>query len=130
MLIGKREKISEEQNKKLELYAIIGITIFAIVSYLITNFVIKKDTRNVAVFVNGKRVTLIEGRKIDLNAQGTYVLGGKNGEYNVIEIKDHKIRCIDANCPDKVCVNHGYLNPDVDNDMIVCAPHGLLISYE
>ncbi len=130
MLIRKRVKISEEQNKKLETIAIIALLIFALVSYLLTHFVFKKDTRNISVFVDGTRVTQVSGRKIDLSLPGTYTIGDPNGDFNIIEIKDHKVRCIDANCPDKVCVSHGYLNPDIDNDIIICAPHKLTIQYQ
>ena len=38
MLIGKREKISEEKNKKLEAIAIIGLMLFAIISYFVTHY--------------------------------------------------------------------------------------------
>ena len=130
MLIGKRVKISEEQNKKLETIAIIALLIFALASYLLTHFVFKKDTRNISIFVDGTRITQVDGRKIDLNTPGNYTIGDPDGDYNIIEIKDHRVRCIDANCPDKVCVSHGYLNPDIDNDIIVCAPHKLTIQYQ
>lgn len=130
MLIGKRVKISEEKNKKLETFAIIGLIVFAVASYIITTFVFKKDRKNISVFVNGEQITQINGHRIDLNIPGNYTIGDPNGEFNVIEIKDHKVRCIDANCPDKVCVSHGYLNPEIDNDMIVCAPHKLTIQYQ
>jgi len=130
MLIAKREKISEEKNKKLEAIAIIGLMLFAIISYFVTTFIFKKDRNNISVFVNGEQITQIDGHRIDLNIPGTYTIGDTNGEYNIIEIKDHKVRCIDANCPDKICVSHGYLNPDIDNDMIVCAPHKLTIQYQ
>ena len=130
MLIGKREKISDEKNKKLEAIAIIGLMLFAIISYFVTTFIFKKDRNNISVFVNGEQITQIDGHRIDLNIPGTYTIGEANGEYNIIEIKDHKVRCIDANCPDKICVSHGYLNPDIDNDMIVCAPHKLTIQYQ
>ena len=130
MLIGKRVKISEDQNKKLESIAIIALIVFAIASYLLTHFVFKKDTKNISVFVDGNRITQVGGRKIDLNIPGTYTIGDPDGDFNIIEIKDHRVRCIDANCPDKVCVSHGYLNPDIDNDIIICAPHKLTIQYQ
>ena len=130
MLIGKREKISENQNRKLETFAIIALIVFAVISYLITTFVFKKNSRDITITVNGERITQVNGRRIGLNMPGTYTIGDPNGDYNILEIKDHKIRCIDANCPDKICVSHSYLNPEIDNDMIVCAPHGLVVQYQ
>ena len=130
MPTNKREKLSEIQVKKLETFATIGLIIVAIVSYLITNTLFKKDRRNISVFVNGVQITEVNGQKLDLNLPGTYTISDSNADYNVIEIKDLRVRCIDANCPDKICVSHGFLNPDIDNDIIVCAPHKLVIQYK
>ena len=59
----------------------------------------------------------------------TYTIGDKNGDYNIIEISNHRVRCIESNCKDQICVNHGYLHQDIDNDVIICAPHKLVIQY-
>lgn len=130
MSIGKKEKISEESAKKLEVISIAVIIAFALLSYTISNFILKKDRRNIAVYKEGIKITQVDGRKIDINTDGTYTIGDRNGEYNIIEIKDKRISCIEANCPDEICVKHGALNIDIDNDMIICAPHGLTIMYE
>ena len=50
-----------------------------------------------------------------------------NGNKNTIEIKDHRIRVFDADCPDKVCVNTGWL--DSPAIPIVCLPNKLVIEY-
>ena len=129
MLIGKREKISNEKAKLLESIMIVILVIFAVVSYILTNFVFKSSKDNIAVYVDGERITQVAGHKIDININGTYTIGDKNGEYNIIEIKDKKVRCIESNCPDNICVSHGELRKDIDNDMIICAPHRLSIQY-
>ena len=125
-----REKLSDEQVKKLEIVSIIALIIFALLSYVISNFVFKGDKRNIAVFIAGEKITNVEGHRIDIDDNGTFVIGDKNADYNVIEIKNKKVRCIEANCPDCICVEHGELRADIDNDMIVCAPHRLIIMYE
>ena len=127
---GKREKLSTEQVKKLEVISIAVLIIFAVLSYVLSNFVFKRDKRNIAVFLAGEKVTKIEGRRIDIDHNAIFVIGDKKSDYNVIEIKDKKVRCIEANCPDCICVEHGDLREDIDNDMIVCAPHRLVIMYE
>ena len=129
-----KKKLSEEQNKKLEILAILMLIAFALVSYFIANIVkngvSNTDPNNINVFVNGEKITEIDGIPIDINVDRTFTIGDELGEYNTIEIKDKKIRCIDSNCPDKICVNHSYLSKEIDNDMIVCAPHRLVISYQ
>lgn len=130
MSIGKREKISEESAKKLEVISIAVIIVFALLSYTISNYILKKDKRNIAIYKDGIKITEIDEKRIDINIDGIYTIGDRDGEYNIIEIKDKKVRCIEANCPDKICVEHGVLNDAIDNDMIICAPHGMTIVYE
>ena len=125
-------KLTEKQNKMLETAAIIMLIVFALSSYFITKNINGKQVgdRNITVFVDGKKITNVDGVKIDINVDRTFVIGDKDGDYNTIEIKNKKVRCIDANCPDKICVSHSFLNDDIDNDMIICAPHRLMITYQ
>ena len=51
-----------------------------------------------------------------------------DGKENTLEIKDHKIRVSEADCPDKVCVNTGWL--DSPAIPIVCLPNKLIIEFE
>lgn len=122
------KKLAVSENKKLEIIAILMLIVFALISLFIKNlFNGNNKSYNITVFVNGERVSEINGIKIDINVDNTFIIGDLNSDYNIIEIKDKKVSCIDSNCQDKICVRHGYLNRDVDNDMIVCAPHKLLI---
>lgn len=130
MSIGKREKLSDKEVKKLEVIAILGLIIFAVLSYILSNFIFKSDKRNIAIFLSGERINQIDGNRIDIDRDSTFVIGDKNSDYNIIEIKNKKVSCIEANCPDCICVEHGELREDIDNDMIVCAPHRLVIMYE
>lgn len=130
MSIGKREKLSDKEVKKLEVIAILGLIIFAVLSYILSNFIFKSDKRNIAIFLSGERINQIDGYRIDIDRDSTFVIGDKNSDYNIIEIKNKKVSCIEANCPDCICVEHGELREDIDNDMIVCAPHRLVIMYE
>ena len=129
MYLPKKEKTSEEQNKKLELIATILIIIFAIVSFVFSKFVFKRSaiSEDIIILKNGEEIKEIDGKKIDLNSNGSFIIGELDGDYNIIEIIDHKIHCIEASCPDKICVEHGFLNQEIDNDFIICAPNSLVI---
>lgn len=52
----------------------------------------------------------------------------KNGKINIVQIKKHKIRVIDANCKDQVCVKEGWKSES--GDTIVCLPHKFLIELK
>lgn len=66
--------------------------------------------------------------KFDLSAteNQTIRIEDKNGGYNIVEISDGRIRISDADCPDRTCVNTGFLSGDIP---IVCLPHKLVIRY-
>ena len=65
---------------------------------------------------------------IDLNTagDGTFEIKTDSG-VNIVEIKDHRIRVSDADCPDKTCVNMGWLSGSAMP--IVCLPHQLVIEF-
>ena len=129
ILMSKRIKISEEKAKILETISIIGLIIFAVISYLFSTYVLTGTKKNIVITQDGEKITQIDGKSIDINVDNTFTIKGDNDEYNIIEIKNKKVRCIEANCPDKICVSHGELHDDIDNDMIICAPHKLSIQY-
>lgn len=49
------------------------------------------------------------------------------GHQNTIEIKEHKIRVSEADCPDQTCVKMGWLKSA--SMPIVCLPHSLVIEF-
>lgn len=48
------------------------------------------------------------------------------GRINTIEIKDHQIHMLEAECPDHTCVNMGWLDSAAP---IVCLPNHLVIQF-
>ncbi len=51
-----------------------------------------------------------------------------DGEYNDILVENGKIRIADASCPDKLCVNMGYISEPLMP--ITCLPNHLVIRIE
>lgn len=51
-----------------------------------------------------------------------------NGHYNTIVIEDCMVRVTDADCPDRICVNHHSIGNS--GDTIVCLPHKLVIEVK
>jgi len=67
-------------------------------------------------------------RTIDLNAAEDTCFDIVSGEHhNTVEIIDHHIRVADADCPDRTCVNMGWLSSAAMP--IVCLPHEMVIEY-
>ena len=71
----------------------------------------------------GEVVVKSDGKVIDtlnLKKDGTYTYKNDKG-YNIVEIKEGKIRVIEADCPNKDCVNKGYIKRN--NESVICLPH-------
>lgn len=49
------------------------------------------------------------------------------GHINTVEIRDHRIRVVSADCPDQTCVHMGWLRSS--SMPIVCLPHKLVIEF-
>lgn len=65
---------------------------------------------------------------IDLNTSpDREIVVEYEGRTNTIEIKDGRIRVIDAQCPDHTCVRMGYL--ENASMPIVCLPNRLVITF-
>ena len=52
------------------------------------------------------------------------------GGVNTVEIKDHMIHVSDADCPDRICVDTGWIGGDRKSVPIVCLPNRLVIEFE
>ncbi|WP_223895595.1 NusG domain II-containing protein [Lactobacillus helsingborgensis] len=52
----------------------------------------------------------------------------RDGKINIVQVKNHKIRTIDANCKDQVCVKEGWKSKS--GDTIVCLPHKFLVELK
>ena len=102
------------------------IAIFIIVAILtvaIVLLVINSQTANfVEVSVNGKIV-----ETISLDVDKTVEINCENG-YNIINIKNHIICVIEADCFGHDCVLMGYQNKV--GQTIVCLPHKMVIELK
>lgn len=68
-------------------------------------------------------------KTIDLNAVASpYEFTVENGGYNTIRAEKGKIAVIHADCPDKICVNRGYIMNGALP--IVCLPNRLVITVK
>lgn len=65
--------------------------------------------------------------RFDLAAEEDRILEVEyEGRINRIEIQDHQIHVLEADCPDQVCVDMGWLDSAAP---IVCLPNHLVIQF-
>lgn len=99
------------------------VLLCAVCWLVITNF--SYQTQVVGIYQDGQLV-----EKIDLGSvtqEREITLSGESGE-NVILISHGHIKMKSADCPDKICVNHGELK--TASSPIVCLPNKVIIKFE
>ena len=77
----------------------------------------------VVVSVDGKEVA-----SFPLDEDTVYNIGGYHGGENILEVKDGKAHLTDASCPDKLCVNMGYISKS--GQSIICLPNKVVIEIK
>lgn len=101
--------------KKYDIIVIICVIIIIIISYITVNLLRNDEADTVVVYVNGK----IE-KKLDLNKNQEYKVKINNG-YNIIRIKDGKVKIKESDCSNQTCVNMGAISKD--GQTLICLPH-------
>ena len=59
-----------------------------------------------------------------LKKDKVFIVKGKNG-FLKVQIKERKVRVLEADCPNKICVKTGWIKNG--NENIACVPNGVLI---
>ena len=110
-------------NKKIR-YDVLLICIILCVALGV--FVLFKNTLK-----NGKTALVKVDNKVvfsaDLGEDCSQKITTENG-YNIIEIKDGVVRVKEADCRDKICVNHRPISKT--GETVVCLPHKLVVEIE
>ncbi len=107
------------------------IVLFLILVSFVPLLLFSLQQKNLGTGVTYEAVLTVDGKKIktfDLEKNNTYRYEDKDGEFNLIELKDGKIRIKDADCGDLVCVRRGWI--EKSGETIVCLPHKLLIEIK
>jgi hypothetical protein len=72
--------------------------------------------------VDGKTISIVKCNKDEIGK-----LSGI-GSYNVMIVENNTINIIDADCPDKICVNHSTI--ENVGETIICLPHKLVVEIK
>ena len=109
-----------EQKLKKREYLFVGIIILtAMVWFIGSNYFSNKQSGQVQILVDGEpygTYSLYDSLEIKVETP--------NG-YNVVKISDGVARVTEADCPDKICVNHKPVS-DI-GETIICLPHKVVV---
>ncbi|NLX64175.1 MAG: NusG domain II-containing protein [Clostridiaceae bacterium] len=104
---------------------IVFLVIVLVAALLVAAFYQNDTNQKTAIILQNN--TVIE--RVDLTRISQRYLINYYGEYpGTIEVNNGKIRFLSAECPDKVCVNTGWI--DKPGQMAVCLPAGVIIKIE
>lgn len=77
----------------------------------------------------GEAVVTVDGElaaTIPLTVEATLPIGEGQGFRNVVEVSGGRVRVVEADCPDRLCVRQGWIR--YDGESIVCLPHKLVVT--
>lgn len=114
-----KEKMKIELKKK-DWILIAVIVCVALAAFILHNFIGGAGANTVTVKVDGELVgtySLSEDQTVEIN----------NGS-NILEIKNGKADMVDADCPDKLCVNQKPVSRNREN--IICLPNKVVVEVQ
>ena len=110
------------KSRKKEIIAVLILVLIAVVSFVCIRFFVEGKGKYVKIYVNNKLT-----KTFDLNKDREYFIETKFG-YNLLIIKNNKVRILDADCPNKICVDKGYISKN--DESIICLPHHVVVTVE
>ncbi|MBP5772982.1 MAG: NusG domain II-containing protein [Eubacterium sp.] len=116
------DKKSILKSRKKEIIAVLILVIIAIISFVCIKIFAEGEGKYVKVYVNEKLT-----KTFDITKDREYFIETKLG-YNLLIIKKEKARILDADCPNKICVDKGYISKN--GESIICLPHKVVVTVE
>lgn len=101
--------------KKRDIVLIILVLICIVASFVANSLLNSSKSAKVVIYLDNKLY-----KELPIDEEKTIEIK-KNGVLNKIHIHDNGVEMEEANCPDKVCVNTGFI--DKSGQSIVCLPH-------
>ena len=103
---------------------IIVILLLGALTGLFLNRILKKDMLTVSV-KNASGELLMS---FNIYEDNYYTFKGNYGTFN-LEVKDGKVRAVDVECPNQICVHTGWISSD-NPVPIICLPNGIVVTID
>lgn len=125
--------INIKNKKSIFIILILIILFLSLFPYF---YYLNNNNRNICITINGQDMTteylnnykyldteLTDSEKKVINISTEY-------GNNKIAIYKHQAECIYSDCSNQICVHTGLINDQYDNQLIICAPHSLVVYYK
>lgn len=113
----------KKRASKKDIFFIALLFVIAVLLFVFTTGLTKKNGRKVIVTVDGETYG-----EYDLYVDDTVEIKKNDVTTNVLEIKAGRAHMIEADCPDGLCMHQGYIFRD--GQMIVCLPNSVVVTVE
>lgn len=110
------------KSRKKEIIAVLILILIAVILFVCIRVFAEDKGKYVKVYVKEKLT-----KTFDLEIDQEYFIETKRG-YNLLVIKDGKARVLDADCPDKICVDKGAISKN--DESIICLPHNVVVTID
>ena len=108
-------------KKDLKFVGII-VAVAALIGVIMLVVKLTSKPKELGIVQHGEEVILT----FDIAKDATYDFEGDYGKMT-LEVKDHKFRVIDVECPNHLCEQMGWIDSD-SLIPIVCLPNGIMVS--
>lgn len=121
---GNAEKAAEKKNKSTAVLIVITVVMLVFTGLASLWIVTKKNENKTAyIYQQDKLIYTIDLNRVEESYRIT--IEGNDGCENIIEVRHGEIGIISADCPDKVCVDMGFIGDGLVP--VVCVPNGIMI---
>ena len=110
----------KQKTLKNDIVLILALLLLGLLAWGVLR-VTKKPGGEAVVTVDGVLVATLP-----LSIEARLPVGAERGFLNVVEVADGRVRVLEADCPDRLCVRQGWIR--YDGESIVCLPHKLVVS--
>ena len=108
--------------KKKDIFLVIGIIFVIIILFIVNNIKNNKKSEAIEIYINNKLY-----KSIPIDEDEDLKIEGEFG-YNYIKIHDNGVEITEASCPDKVCVESGFISKP--SERIVCMHNKVVIKIK
>lgn len=114
-----------KKGDKITAVVIAGIVVISSIGVLAYMYLAKGGHHIAEIKQDGKVIRTID---LDSIASAEDIRVSYGNDYNVVRVEKGKIRIIDADCPDKLCVKTGWITEP--GQSVICLPHKLIIKIQ
>ena len=120
-------RLKKEQKGRVLLYAALALAALSSLLFLLRAPAEEEAPSGpmAVIQVNGEELMRIELEKA---GDGAFSIADTAGKQITFEIRDHAIRFLSSDCPDKICVHSGFQRRD--GDVACCLPNQTVLIVE